>query len=301
MQDISLPSGILNPVWLYVPANLKIPASHRDVENEICYWLHVVITGQYNRKHDLVNTTRINRQTIRQILHPTKDTKARRWLLAKKIIYTDHSFCPGEFSKSYGLNPKYQGKFVRWQVTNPTVAAKISHHRLQRHDLKDAVAARSAVFDYLQSWANRIQIATENRMFYRLEHVSPSRTEHAGHLVPGQMLRPASQEPAITCRQVAFPPRPRHSLHRHATTSAVHPPHGIHKKHGHSPQGYKLELPLRQPIVTRPPATAAGANRPAILAGMHLHFDRLSLGVFHQSDFSVGKGLERFNPIEDSL
>jgi len=56
-----IPSGILNPVWLYVPANLKIPESHRDVENEICYWLHTIIVGQYSRKHELENTTRVNR------------------------------------------------------------------------------------------------------------------------------------------------------------------------------------------------------------------------------------------------
>jgi len=143
--------------------------------------------------------------------------------------------------------------------------------------------------------------APENRMFDRLEHVSPSGAEHASHLVPGQMLRPASQEPAITRRQMAFPPGPWHSLHRHATTSAVHPPHGIHKKYGHPPQGYKLEPPLRQPIVTRPPTTAAGANRLPILAGMYLHFDRFSSGVFHPSDFFVGKGLERFDLIEDSF
>src|SRR5208283_4884743 len=99
--------------------------------------------------------------------------------------------------------------------------------------------------------------APENRMFYRFEHVSPGSAENAGHLVPGQMLRPASQEPAKTRRQMAFPPGPRHSLHRHATFSAVHPPHGIHKKHGHPPQGYKFEPPLRQPIVTWPPTTAA--------------------------------------------
>jgi hypothetical protein len=152
------PPGLLNPVWLYVPANLKIPKTHLDVENEICYWLHTILVGQYSRKHDLENTTRINRQTIRQILHPTKETKARRWLLAKKIIFTDHSFVPGERSKAYGLNPMYEGKVIRWQVSNPTIAAKILHHRLQRHDLKGTDLARSSVLAYLEQWANKIQI-----------------------------------------------------------------------------------------------------------------------------------------------
>ena len=32
---------------------------------------------------------------------------------------------------------------------------------------------------------------------------------------------------------------------------------------------------------------------------MYLHFDRFSPGVFHPSGFSVCKGLERFDPIED--
>ena len=34
---------------------------------------------------------------------------------------------------------------------------------------------------------------------------------------------------------------------------------------------------------------------------MYLHFDRFSPGVFHPFGFSVCKGLERFDPIEDSL
>ncbi len=93
--------------------------------------------------------------------------------------------------------------------------------------------------------------APENRMFYRLEHVSPAGVEDAGHLVPGQTLGPAGQEPAITGRQVAFPDGPRHLLHRHAAFSAVHPPHGIHEEHGDPPQRHELEPPLRQPIVTR--------------------------------------------------
>ena len=45
----------------------------------------------------------------------------------------------------------------------------------------------------------------------------------------------------------------------------------------------------------------ARANRPAILAGVHLHFQRLGPLAFHPSGFSVHKGLERFDPIEDSL
>lgn len=158
---ISTSTALLAPVWLYVPATLIIPETHRDVENEIYYWLHTIIVGQYSRKHDLDNTTRVNRQTIRQILHPAKDTKARNWLLARKIVYSDHIYSAGHFSKSYGLNPKYRGKVVRRQVTNSTIAAKILHHRLQRHDLKDTDAAHSSVFTYLESWANQIDIYSD--------------------------------------------------------------------------------------------------------------------------------------------
>ena len=144
--------------------------------------------------------------------------------------------------------------------------------------------------------------APENRVFYRLEHVSPGGVEDAGHLVPGQTLRPAGQEPAVAGRQVTFslwpkalaPPSPRsfgQSTRRMAYTKNTAIPHKRHE----------LEPPLRQPIVARPRPTAARADRPAILAGMHLHFERRSPGVFHPSGFSVHKGLERFDPIEDSL
>jgi len=68
-------------------------------------------------------------------------------------IWREYPVVPG-----YGLNPKYRGKVVRRQVANATIAAKILHHRLQRRDLKDADAVHSQVFDYLESWANRIDI-----------------------------------------------------------------------------------------------------------------------------------------------
>jgi hypothetical protein len=100
---------------------------------------------------------------------------------------------------------------------------------------------------------------------------------------------------------VAFSSRPGHSLHRHTTAWAVHTPQGVQEVHGHSPQGDELEPPLRQPIVTRPRPTAARADRPAVLAGVQGHFQRRSWCTFQPLDFSVHEGLERFDPIEDSL
>ena len=64
---------------------------------------------------------------------------------------------------------------------------------------------------------------------------------------------------------------------------------------------HELEPPLRQPIVARPRTAATRADWPTILPGKHLHFERWSPCAFHPSDFSVHKGLERFDPIEDSL
>ena len=114
-------------------------------------------------------------------------------------------------------------------------------------------------------------------------------------------LRPAGKEPTVAGRQVALSSGPRHSLHRHAALWAVHTPPGIDKMHGDPPQRHELPPPLRQPVVARPAAAAARADRPAILAGMNLHFERRPPRAFHPFGFSVNKGLERFDPIEDSI
>ena len=146
-----------------------------------------------------------------------------------------------------------------------------------------------------------MQHAPENRLFHRLEHVSPGGVEDRGHLLPGQMFGPACQEPAVTGRQMVLSYGPRHSLRRYPADWAIHSPQGIHEIHGNPPQRNELEPPFGKAVVARSRPTAARADRPAILAGVQCHFQRRSPGSLHPDCFSVHKGLERFDPIEDSL
>lgn len=97
---------------------------------------------------------------IQQILgNPKKETKARKFLLENGIIYTDHTYSEGEFSKSYGLNPLYAQQITRYEVTKPKLANKIKLARLKRLDLKrKRQVKRSKIVDYLDVWAKRIDI-----------------------------------------------------------------------------------------------------------------------------------------------
>ena len=109
------------------------------------------------------------------------------------------------------------------------------------------------------------------------------------------------QEPAVAGGQTALSSGPGHSLRRHPAVRAIHPPRSVREVYGNPPERYELEPPSRKAVVTRPLAAAARANRPAVLPGNHLHFERRPAFALHPCCFSVHEGLERFDPIEDSL
>jgi hypothetical protein len=147
-------------VWLSIPNNLTIPDTHKDVTEEIYYYLHTVLVGRFNSKHDPDGTVRIHRKTMQQILgNPARETKARTFLLDRGILYSDHIYRQGDFSKSYGLNPQYFQEVTRYQVTKPKLANKIKLARLKRLDIrKEREVQRSTLVDYLDAWAKRIDI-----------------------------------------------------------------------------------------------------------------------------------------------
>jgi hypothetical protein len=144
-------------VWLTVPKRLVPP---EGLENEVYYYCHTILQGVFNKKHDLDRTVRINAKLMRTILGGArKETRARWWLLDNGIIYTDHIFREGNFSKSYGLNPLYARQLTRWEVTNPKLARRLRLARLQRTDLqREQQANQSAILDYLTDWAKRVTI-----------------------------------------------------------------------------------------------------------------------------------------------
>ena len=88
-------------VYLFTPANLVIPDDHKDVENEIRYYIHVILTSIHNRKHEIEGWARINRQLMQTIVgDPGKESKARAWLLANHIIGTEFSYSAPSTSRT---------------------------------------------------------------------------------------------------------------------------------------------------------------------------------------------------------
>ena len=80
-------------VYLLTPADLVIPEDHKDVENEIRYYLHVILTSINNRKHEIEGWARINRELMQSIVgNPVKERKARNWLLENHIMGTEFSY-----------------------------------------------------------------------------------------------------------------------------------------------------------------------------------------------------------------
>jgi len=125
-------------VYLFTPANLVIPDDHKDVENEIRYYLHVILTSINNRKHEIDGWARINRTLMQAIVGDAgKETKARAWLLANHVMGTEFSYSTANHvSKSYYLHPDYEDHIKRWETTKKRLAYKLRLMRSLRYDDK---------------------------------------------------------------------------------------------------------------------------------------------------------------------
>lgn len=184
-------NGVVTGVWLTVPKHLPIPEGHRHLENEIFYYCHTILQGEFNKKHDRDKTTRINRKLMQSILgNASKETQARQWLLEgcdPRAIYTDHVYSQGNFSKSYGLNPLYRTPLMRWQVTNPRLAHRLRLARLRRLDIRrDQEERQPELLDCLEQWAKRITIDLDG---CRRDLERSEIEEQTYHLMPAENIR----------------------------------------------------------------------------------------------------------------
>ena len=135
-------------IWVYSP-DIEIP-SHLNAD-KVHYYLHSIIVGRYNRKHDNDGTTRIYSQLMRYLLGEGDESKIRNFLL-KNVIYTDGIYSVGRFSKSYGIFPKFEKSIKRFFISNRKLIAKIKLHQSQR---KDAKPQSTDINSYLENWCNQ--------------------------------------------------------------------------------------------------------------------------------------------------
>ena len=159
-------------VYLLTPADLVIPEDHKDVENEIRYYLHVILTGINNRKHEIEGWARINRELMRSIVgDAAKEGKARTWLLENHVMGTEFSYSSTRHvSNSYYMHPDYEDHINRWETTKKRLAYKLRLMRSLRFEdnslqhLDEATAwndlgpDEQSVYHRLKDWCGQLHI-----------------------------------------------------------------------------------------------------------------------------------------------
>ena len=128
----------------------------------------------------------------------------------------------------------------------------------------------------------------------------PGGGERGGDLLPGQALGPPGEEPGVGVGQSMLAGGPRESLDPHAAARAGHAAHGVEEDHGDVPQGYEVEAPDRQRVVTRGPAPALRALCASPGAGPYPDLNALPR-VLHQPHRLVDERRVLLDPIQDSL
>jgi hypothetical protein len=159
-------------VYLLTPADLVIPEDHKDVENEIRYYLHVILTSINNRKHEIEGWARINRELMRSIVgDAAKEGKARTWLLDNHIMGTESSYSnASHVSRSYFMHPDLEDHVKRWETTKKRLACKLRLMRSLRFDDKslrhldeatawnDLATDEQWVYQRLRAWCGQLRI-----------------------------------------------------------------------------------------------------------------------------------------------
>ena len=145
-----------------------------------------------------------------------------------------------------------------------------------------------------------LRAAPLDRHLDRAVDLVPAGPEHFGHLLPAQSLGPAGQKPGIAVTQLMLALAPGNHLDPDTAVSTGDPAHRIDQKHPDPPERHKLEVPRRQPVVTRTRPPAARAARPRVRTGPHLDFDRQAAAI-NQPRRAIDKRAMPLNPIQDSL
>ena len=144
--------------------------------------------------------------------------------------------------------------------------------------------------------------APQNGAFYSSKHVVPCRVEGDSCLLPRQAIRPSSEEPAVSRRQMLLALSPLHALDGRTALRAIDTPQGLDEEHRDVPQRHELEPPRREPVVAGPLLAAPRADRPATGPRLDLDLDAgLCTTSLNKRRLRVDKRLVRLDAIENSL
>ena len=128
--------------FIDTPEDLEIPESHKDAENEIRLILHVVKSGIDQHRHQLEGVAHYNHPLGKRLMGSPLEQKAYKWLIDSNVlICADHRYShrpddpKSSFSKSYYVHSRH-GKWRKWEITKPRLAAKLLLAQSRRTDLK---------------------------------------------------------------------------------------------------------------------------------------------------------------------
>ena len=127
--------------FIDTPEDLEIPGSHKDAENEIRLILHVVKSGIDQHRHQLEGVAHYNHPLGKRLMGGRAESRAYKWLVDNDVlICADHRYShrpddpKSSFSKSYYVHSRH-GKWRKWEITKPRLAAKLLLAQSQRTDL----------------------------------------------------------------------------------------------------------------------------------------------------------------------
>jgi hypothetical protein len=128
--------------FIDTPEDLDVPESHKDAENEIRLILHVVKSGIDRHGHQVEGVAHYNHPLGKRLMGGRAESKAYKWLIDSNVlICADHRYShrpddpKSSFSKSYYVHSRH-GKWRKWEITKPRLAAKLLLAQSQRTDLK---------------------------------------------------------------------------------------------------------------------------------------------------------------------
>ena len=141
------------------------------MENEIRYYLHVILTSINNRKHEIEGWARINRELMRSIVGDAgKETKAQS-LVARQSHHGNGVFI---FQRQPRIRfllpaPDLEDRIKRWETTKNRLACKLRLMRSLRFDDRslqrldeaavwsDLGADEQSIYQRLMDWCGRLQ------------------------------------------------------------------------------------------------------------------------------------------------
>jgi hypothetical protein len=160
-------------------------------------------------------------------------------------------------------------------------------------DLIDSNGDDTAHLPMYQAPGNRMANSPIDRI--------PTATKNRGHLAPGQASCPPGQEPAILVGLTSFSFTPGNFLRHDAAGRAVDSAQCVHEHDGDLPHGDKLPGSFRQAVISWTTLAALAADRPTVLARLHLNQQRGAGGAVAPSDVSEHERLVIGDAVEDSL